>query len=331
MGRWIEIAAAVLLTHFVFCCAQSVDRTGGPGNEISVTGQAGLSTADSAPSSRPSYADDGFQGLGESTAMMAGGDPFVRSQPEQVPPFPLVLNRTVQSYVDGYLAQPEGLKDSFRRSQPYMPEMVSLLRNEGLPPDLIYLAFAESEFSSEGSGPWQLEPDTARQYGLVINQWIDERRDPIKSTRAAAEYLATLHDEARNDWRMTLVAWNNGDARLDHFMRLQDATYESLVSRLPRRTERLMNRFMAVALIARDAEKYGIERVRYNLTPQYHIVPVTGGTHLSLVAQEAHTSLSLLRTLNPAILQDRTPPGQETYPVRVPREPLRAEASLDEF
>src|SRR5579864_8553151 len=98
-GRWIEIAAAVLLTPFVFGCAQSVDRTGGPGNEISVTGQAGLSSADSVPSSRLSNADDGFQGLGESTAMMASGDPFVRSQPEQVPPFPLVLNRTVQSYV----------------------------------------------------------------------------------------------------------------------------------------------------------------------------------------------------------------------------------------
>lgn len=327
-GRWIEIAGPILLTTFFIGCAQSVDRTGAPGNEISVTGEAGLSVNDRAPANQP--IGDGFEGNDQLSEMMAsGGDPFVRSQPEQVAPFPLVLNRTVQSYVDGYVAQPQGLKDSFRRSQPFMPEMVSLLRNEGLPPDLIYLAFAESQFTNTGSGPWQLEADTARRYGLVINDWIDERRDPIKSTRAAAEYLATLHDEARNDWRMTLVAWNNGDAHIDHFMRLQDATYESLVKRLPRRTERLMNRFMAVALIARDTEKYGIERIRYNLTPQYHIVPVSGGTRLSLVAQQAHTSLTLLRNLNPAILRDRTPPGDDTYPVRVPTEPLRDEASLE--
>ena len=98
------------------------------------------------------------------------------------------------------------------------------------PADLIYLSFAESAFSNDGDGPWQLSKETARRFGLVINEWIDERRDPIKSTRAAAEYLAMLHDEAGADWRMTLVAWNNGDARLNHYLQMRAASYQRLMA-----------------------------------------------------------------------------------------------------
>jgi len=193
------------------------------------------------------------------TPFAPGMLPFVRSKPKAVMPFPVVLNRTVQAYVDSYVAQPQGLKQSFQRSQPYLSEMVNVLQSEGLPPDLVYLAFAESAFDETGAGPWQLNKVTARRFGLTIDRWVDQRRDPIESTRAAAEYLATLHDETDHDWRMTLVAWNNGDARLDHYLRLQDATYERLMSRLPRRTRSLMNRFMAVAVIAHHTEEYGIE------------------------------------------------------------------------
>src|SRR6202049_982441 len=137
------------------------------------------------------------------------------------------------------MSQPQGLEHSFRRSRPYMTEMIRELQMAGLPSDLIYLAFAESGFSPRGDGPWQLEKATARRFGLVINEWVAERRAPLKSPRAAAEYLATLHDAAGSDWRMTLVAWNNGDATIDRYSRLRSASYDRMMMQLPQRQRAL--------------------------------------------------------------------------------------------
>ncbi|MGH7838441.1 MAG: lytic transglycosylase domain-containing protein, partial [Candidatus Binataceae bacterium] len=244
--------------------------------------------------------------------------PFVRSRPETVPPFPIVLNRTVQNYVDGYVNQPASLKQSLRRLSPYVAEMDSVLRDRGLPPDLVYLTVAESGFSRTGAGPWQLNRGTARRFGLTINRWVDERRDPIKSTRAAADYLTTLYDETGSDWRMTLVAWNNGEAGCYRYLHLRNASYERLMQHLPRRTRALLNRFMAVALIARHREAYGLEPARYATSSPYQIVAVKGGTPLTSVAERRHMSVAALRSLNPALVRNLVPPTATVYPVRVP-------------
>jgi len=251
----------------------------------------------------------------------------MRSQPKSVAPFPLVLNRTVQQYVNQYASQPQGLQQSFRRSQPYMADMVRELENEGLPPDLIYLAFAESGFSPKGDGPWQLEKATARRYGLTIDQWVDERRDPVKSTRAAAEYLATLHDASGADWRMTLVAWNNGDSSLDRYARLRNASYDRMMAKLPHHTRSLMNRFMAVALIAHHANDYGLDSVSLNQPPHYRVFKVKGGTLLSYVAKQTNVTIDAIRQANPALLRDRVPTNVASYEIRVPDDELQAQLS----
>ncbi|HEX4211197.1 MAG TPA: transglycosylase SLT domain-containing protein, partial [Candidatus Binataceae bacterium] len=235
-----------------------------------------------------------------------------------VAPFPIELNSAVKQYIDAYAAQPQGLQESFRRSRPYMAEMAQVMRDEGLPNDLIYLSFAESAFSNDGDGPWQLSKDTAQRFGLVINQWIDERRDPIKSTRAAAEYLAMLHDKAGTDWRMMLVAWNNGDARMNHYLRIRAAGYQRLMAKLPERTKALMNRFMAVDLIARNAEQYGLESINFYATPHYKLIDVKSGMTLSRIASAVNTTVEALRKANPALLQDRIPPDVGSYQIRVP-------------
>src|ERR1019366_10328617 len=139
------------------------------------------------------------------------GSQYVLPLPQAVAPFPILLNQAVRRYVSDFLNSHDHLQDTFDRSHPYMPDMVRVLRSYGLPDDLVYLAFAESEFSKRGRGPWQFNSDTAKRFGLHIDNYVDERRDPVMSTKAAAEYLATLHDEAGDDWPMTLVAWNNGD------------------------------------------------------------------------------------------------------------------------
>ena len=264
-GKFSQILVLLVILP-LFGCAPSIDVSDHSADQISVTRPGEVNPARPAIGANPAAMAElsavdqiDAEPLTATPMPAAGAMPFVRNQPKSVPPFPLVLNRAVQNYIDGYLAQPQVLKESFQRSSPFMPEMLDLLREDGLPPELVYLSFAESAFSDDGAGPWQLSKTTARRYGLTINQWVDERRDPIKSTRAAAAYLAELHDQTGADWRMTLVAWNNGDAGVNRYLQLMTAPYERLMQRLPRRTRALMNRFMAVALLARHAQEYGLE------------------------------------------------------------------------
>jgi membrane-bound lytic murein transglycosylase D len=240
---------------------------------------------------------------------------FELGQPHKVPPFPLELNAAVQSYVDSYLAHSEGLKLSYARSAPYLTQMTEVLGQYGVPADLVYLAFAESSFSKAGAGPWQLTKATARRFGLMVNDFVDERRDPLKSTRAAAEYLAQLHDEV-GDWRLAIVAWNTGEGMLSKFVQERGDDFDLMASRLPVRTRSLLNRFMAVAFISRNAREYGIEDVVYAQPTPYVRIGVSGGTPLEQVAQITHTEVYEIKHLNPAILTDRVPPGG--YEVVIP-------------
>ena len=316
-GKSFQIIVLFLLP--LLGCAPSIDVSSDSTNQISVTNTAEDNPASAAQAAELLSAGEiGTLSWSHPVMPAPGALPFVRSQPKLVAPFPLVLNRAIQSYIDSYLAQPQGLRESFQRSGPFMPEMLELFRDDELPSELVYLAFAESAFSPEGAGPWQLSKTTARRYGLTINQWLDERRDPVKSTQAAAEYLAELHDQTGADWRMTLVAWNNGDGGVNRYLRLMTAPYERLMKRLSRRTRALMNRFMAVALIARHATQYGLAAVGWTRTPQYRVIAVDGGTPLRTLTESSHTTLAVLRRLNPALLSDQTPPGPQSYPIRIP-------------
>lgn len=256
------------------------------------------------------------------TPAEAGAQPistsYVLPLPKPVPPFPILLNQAVRRYVSDFMTSPYHLQDTFDRSHPYLQDMVRVLRSYGLPDDMVYLAFAESEFSKQGKGPWQFTSDTAKRFGLRIDDYVDERRDPVMSTKAAAEYLATLHDEAGDDWPMTLVAWNTGDRNINRYWSLRGHTMERFGSRLPRRTRGLLGRFMAVAYIAHHADSYGITPIKLDDPPAYQMLPVTGGTPLSRVALNHGTTLEHLRELNPALLRDVVPPDQHSYSVRIP-------------
>jgi membrane-bound lytic murein transglycosylase D len=240
---------------------------------------------------------------------------FQLGAPRKVPPFPLILNSAVRAYVDSYLAHSEGLRLSYMRSAPYLAQMTEMLRLYGVPSDLVYLAFAESSFTKGGAGPWQLTKATARSYGLQVNDFVDERRDPIKSTKVAAEYLATLHDEV-GDWRQAIVAWNTGETLLQRFVTAHGDDFDRLLEQLPERTRALLNRFMAVAFISQNAREYGIADVIYAKPPPYVRISVPGGTPLSRVATATHSEVYEIKHLNPALLTDRVPPGG--YEVAIP-------------
>lgn len=255
--------------------------------------------------------------------------PFINSAPRPAEPFPILLNKAVQAKVAEFLDQPDGLKLAFQRSRPFLPEMMRVMRNEGVPDDLVYLAFAESAFSKRGKGPWQFNRLTARRYGLRVDKSVDERRDPVLSTRAAAEYLADLHDQADEDWRVAVVGWNMGEAYLDRYWLLEGPNFNKFENKLPRRTRQLLNRFMAVDFIAHNAVAYGIGPVSFSGQRPYEMHRFRSGTPLATIARQYRTTPATLHSLNPALLTDRVPIGSGAYPIRLPlRMDERADASF---
>jgi membrane-bound lytic murein transglycosylase D len=307
MLRGKKIAAAALAAIFIPACASLITPTAYADSGQSEASATGNSVAP-APAPQP---------VPEAVAP-APRPAFILPEPKPIPPFPILLNKVVQRYVEQYLNHPHLLETSFQRSQPYLPQMMQVMRAAGVPDDLVFLAFAESGFSGRGKGPWQFSVATARRFGLHVNHWVDERRDPILSTRAAAEYLSSLHDSAGNDWRLAVIGWNGGDLAIDRFWELRGANFNRFMDLLPRATRILLGRFMAVAFIAHNSAAYGIGDIDYDAPPAYKEVPVHGGLRLVSLAQKLHTTVSHLRALNPAILHDRVPPYARTYRIRVP-------------
>ena len=234
--------------------------------------------------------------------------------------FPLVMDGGVRRYVMAYLDHFAGLRESAGRSLPFIPEMAALFRARGLPGDFVYLAFAESAFTRVGAGPWQFTRTTAERFGLNMNEYVDERRDPIKSTRAAADYLAALYSQV-GDWRLAIVGWNTGEGAVADMMERRGSRFDRLVARLPHRTRALLNRFMAVAFIARHVSGLGFQQLDVNVQKPYSRIVVAGGTSLFQVAATNHTDVETLRWLNPALLQDMVPPYSTSYELLVPQSP----------
>ena len=221
--------------------------------------------------------------------------------------------------------QKEPFAAALARSGKYFPMMAKVLRDEGLPEDFAYLALIESYFSPQASsragalGLWQLVPVTARRYGLRIGTWIDERRDPIKSTYAAAAYLKDLHG-AFDRWYLATAAYNAGQGAIEKVVQSsRPKDFAALIekTKLNEETRNFVPKFVAAVLIAVNPQKYGFAPVIQDPQAEYEEVEVEGGLPLPSLAEMAGTDAGTLRELNPALLRAETPPG-ERYSLRLP-------------
>jgi membrane-bound lytic murein transglycosylase D len=210
------------------------------------------------------------------------------------------------------------------RGARYLPTMSSILRKEGLPEELVYLPIIESGFRTDAvshagaAGPWQFIPATGRRYGLRIDTYVDERRDPIKSTRAAARYLRDLYDMF-GDWHLSLAAYNWGENNISRILQRGDAEdFWQMSDRgfLCRETRDYVPKFLAAMQMAEEPQAYGfdppIERPM-----RYDIVEVDRSIPLSTVARLSEASTEEIKELNPALLRGVTPP--RLYSVRLPK------------
>jgi membrane-bound lytic murein transglycosylase D len=209
----------------------------------------------------------------------------------------------------------------------------SRFRTYGVPEDLVYLAMIESGYSNtavsraRAVGMWQFIAPTARRYGLEVDQWVDERRDPFKATDAAAQHLLAL-DSMFGSWYLAAAAYNGGSGRIIRGLRrlpdetdsLSDATFFALSDRryLRRETRDYVPKLIAAALIAKDPRRYGFDSIPTLQPLAYDEVTVPDATGLDVIARLADTTLNAITELNPEYYHGVTPP-RRTSVVRVPR------------
>lgn len=238
--------------------------------------------------------------------------------------FPIDLNDTVLAWVHAFTNQKKGfIEGSLSRATQYLPMVQQVFEEEGLPRDLAFLAVVESGFKNTAKsrakavGMWQFIKSTGRIYGLTGNAWVEERRDPIKATRAAARYLKRLY-EITGDWYLALAGYNAGPLTVERAAAgLGSRNYWDMArSRFLRNeTKNYVPQLCAAILIGRHPEKYGLAVVQ--MPPYvYETVAVERQTRLSVVARHAGVSETALKDLNPELLRGMTPPGR--YLLRVP-------------
>ncbi|HSQ13532.1 MAG TPA: transglycosylase SLT domain-containing protein, partial [Candidatus Deferrimicrobium sp.] len=212
------------------------------------------------------------------------------------------------------------------RSGKYMPMIAKVLKQEGLPEDLGYLALLESEFIVNTTSPsgavglWQFVAGTAQRYGLRIDEWVDERRDPVKSTRAAAAYLKDLH-EHYGRWYLATAAYNAGPGTISKAMKssgAKDFWSLSQKARISDETRNFVPKFVAIALIAKEPEKYGVNPIEYAAPLDYEEVELPWSMKLDTLAEMAESDAAAVRELNPSLLRNTTPPGEGGFRVNLP-------------
>ncbi|SLM46439.1 putative Lytic murein transglycosylase [Nitrospira japonica] len=239
---------------------------------------------------------------------------------------PIVMDPSVQSHIRYFNT---AIRDRFEqwllRLSRYQPLVENIFAEFHLPSDLVYLSLVESGFNpyaysrAKATGPWQFMKGTAKVYGLRVDSYVDERRDPIKSTVAAARYLRDLYDMF-GTWPLAMAAYNAGEGKVMRALHKAQAESFSDISKtrlIRRETKEYVPRFMAATIIARDPVRYGFPQSSTE-PHQFEEVIVNRPLHFRAIANVTGVPYEELRLLNPELRRDATPPGGENYHLKVP-------------
>tara|TARA_B100000700_G_scaffold11162_1_gene11342 strand:- start:1493 stop:3241 length:1749 start_codon:yes stop_codon:yes gene_type:complete len=235
---------------------------------------------------------------------------------------PLVTNSQVESYIRYFQGKGrKGFNIWLRRYVQYKELILPILEEYDLPEELIVVSMIESGFDpkavskAKAVGLWQFMYSTGKQYGLKRNWYIDERQDPVKSTRAAAKYFVDLYDEFE-DWYLVLAAYNTGPGRLNRALNLHETSdYWQLYS-LPKDTKNYIPYYLSSAIILKNPEKYGFKIPKVSPL-KFDIVTIEKSADLSVIAKSADTKVSTIKKLNPELRQPATP-SNGPYVLNIP-------------
>lgn len=257
------------------------------------------------------------------------GESFAEETGEALPDVPVVVNKKVVQYIKYF--QTGGRKHFvvwLERSESYMNMIKRILREEGLPDDLFYIAFIESGLSvkarsrAKAVGMWQFIKGTAKKYGLRVDWWIDERRDPEKATRAAARYFKDLYGHF-GSWYLAAAGYNAGEGRVRRAVRNNGSEdfWELAASKkraFKQETRDYVPKYLAAMLIAKDPEVYGFPSGDYLDDFDYDTVSISHVTDIRVIADAAEVPVEEIKTLNPELLHWFTPPNYPEYELKLP-------------
>jgi membrane-bound lytic murein transglycosylase D len=243
-------------------------------------------------------------------------------------PMTIKDNELVEKYISIYSnGKPkERVQSALERSGAYRRIVLKNLKDFNLPEELFYLPVIESLYninavSKAGAvGMWQIMAHRGRALGLKINYWIDERKDPEKSTQAACLYLKQLYIML-NDWHLVLAAYNRGEYGLVRDMKFSNAANISeMVSRkaVPKETQNYVPQFIAAATIGKNLKKYGFDDLNFDQVLQYDKYITNVVIDLKIIAQCAETTVEEIKKLNPALNAWCTPHGYSNFEVKIP-------------
>lgn len=242
---------------------------------------------------------------------------------------PMEVNDRVERWVRRFLDRDRATFEEYLVREGLYGGMIrDRLRQRGMPEQLLYLAMIESGFSPTATSPmaasgvWQFMGPTARAYGLTVDSWVDERRDPLRATDAALDYLEELHAEF-GSWYLAAAAYNAGPGRVHQALRRSgvaaggdERLYWEIIEHLPRETRSYVPKLLAAALLAEEPEHFGFE-VEPSLPYLFDRVLVPPATPLRQLATILEISPGLMAELNPHLIRGSTPPDR-SFLVRVP-------------
>ena len=241
---------------------------------------------------------------------------------------PIPLNARVLGYVEAFQGRlREWFQTALDRGGSYLPMIQEVFRAEGLPLDLAYIPIVESAFRTnalsraKAKGFWQLMAGTGKEQGLRTDWYVDERSDPYKATRAAAQYLKTLNRMFDGDWHLTLASYNGGPGTVQRAIKrknTQDFWKIAEAGRyLPRETRAYVPMVLAAMVIARNPSAYGFSYAPAG-PPETETVTVDGPVDLRRIAEWTGAAIDDVQTLNPELRRWTTPLRGESYALKVP-------------
>jgi len=248
--------------------------------------------------------------------------------------YPVVVNARVQNWMVYFLTR--GRKWFVKwlaRAERYRPLIVPMLKEAGVPQDLLFQAMIESGFnpyatsSARAVGVWQFISSTGREYGLERNWWIDERRDPVHATRSAIAFMKHLYGRF-GSWELASAGYNAGGGKVSRAIKMYGSNdfWELAASSrtyLKPETKNYVPKIIAAAILSKYAERYGLT----DEIPQEHrlglwdhdVVTVPEATDLAVVARLVSSTVDEIQAMNPALRRGYTPPGMNNYRLNIPR------------
>jgi len=248
----------------------------------------------------------------------------------EMPDLPVTWTSRLIDYLVFYKDDPRGraIMTSWLEAQGrYRDLIVSHLRAAHLPEDLLYDSMIESSYDpgdSSGAGAlgiWQFMPAAAKIYGLRIDHWVDERRDPLRSTIAQMDYFTDLYQRFGN-WEIALAAFNVGyGATLKSIARYNTNDYYQLCeyeNGMPWETCLYTPKVLAAAIVGHNRALFGYDKVKESAPETWDEVAVPTSVSLAIIARASGSTEADIKRLNPQLRRGRTPPGEPGYVVRVP-------------